>query len=237
MIRPRIFFWFLALCVAIVSPAWATQNIAADDTAPIGVNVPRAEITRITFADGRIKGYRTLAADLEIKSATGDELLVLPRVAKPITLFIVSAASGRTYQLLLTPGDSPIAENIVLREPAGAAKPARGDASGDAAEPLQARVLRLIKALAANEPITGADLSRKPTEFALWREARFVRHALYTLTDIQGEVFELTNISPAELVMAEPEFYADGVIAVAVARHVLPPDGTTRVFVVRRRAF
>ncbi|MBL8470866.1 MAG: type-F conjugative transfer system secretin TraK [Rhodocyclaceae bacterium] len=234
MKRSLVTIWCAALWLGM-APAHATQNLDADDAAPIGVNVPRTEISRITFAEGRIKGYRTLAADLEIKAATGDELLVLPRVAKPITLFIVSAASGRTYQLLLTPGDSAIAENIVLREPASALNKAAA-VTGDTAEPLQARVLRLIKALAVREPIAGADISHKATEFALWREARFVRLALYTLTDLQGEVFELTNTSPEQMVMAEAEFYAEDVIAVAVGRHVLPPNARTLVYVVRRRA-
>jgi hypothetical protein len=76
--------------------------------------------------------------------------------------------------------------------------------------------------------------SSEAREIPLWTEARLVRIGRYA-GDRIGEVFELTNVSGAEMRLDEREFagLATHIQAVAIQAHTLAPGQSTRVYLVR----
>ena len=224
----------VALAAAgLASHADALQQIDANEERTIAVKVPAKELTRILFERSRIRRFEAREGQLEVKPASDRaHLQVIPLTdAKPVTLFLTSD-SGRTYTLLLQPIDSPVGETVVLREARAAvhAAPAQGSTA-----PHQERIIRLIYAMARGEPLEDADISRQAQELSLWREARLTRLASYALPDLLGEIYQLSNVSPAPMRLAEQELYTPGVHAIAIEQHELAPGDSTQVLVVREK--
>jgi conjugal transfer pilus assembly protein TraK len=86
--------------------------------------------------------------------------------------------------------------------------------------------------------IVPAEIDVRPVgrDVRLWKESRFVLERLYVANSLVGERYLLTNVSAAPMVLAEQEFYRDGVRGVAVELHQLRPGQSTLVYVVRDRA-
>ena len=222
----------LALGLAAAAPAFALQQLDAAEERTLAVKVPAKELTRIAIEGTRIRRYEAREGQLEIKAASDrTHLQVIPLTdGKPVTLFLTSD-SGHTYTLLLQPTESPVGETLVLREP----RQVSAAAAAGPALPHEERIVRLIYAMARAEALEDADIVRSPQEFALWREARLTRTATYVLADLVGETYQLTNVSQAEMRLAEQELFALGVHAIAIEQHHLAPGASTQVLVVREK--
>lgn len=223
------------LLLAVCAPAQALQRIDASEERTLAAKVPAHELTRIVVEGTRIRRYDAREGQLEVKPAADRSYLqVIPLNGdKPVTLFVTSD-SGRTYTLLLQPIDSPAAETLVLREP----PPPPLERSALAPRlpaPHEARIVRLITALARGEALDDADIARESRELRLWREARFTRTATYNLPDLLGESYRLTNVSAGPMRLAEQELFTHAVLAVAIERLDLAPGAATAVFVVREK--
>ncbi|MFT3819887.1 MAG: type-F conjugative transfer system secretin TraK [Rubrivivax sp.] len=150
--------------------------------------------------------------------------------ARPIKLDVKTDRG--TVALLLQPADS-IGETLTL-DIGNRLRNAEPDARVKA--PGHLRALKAMTLALANpelSPELAAQIAPLRREVQLWSEARFVLTGRLEQPSMVGETYELTNISTAPMVLAERELYADGVLAVAIERHQLPPGATTRVWVLR----
>jgi conjugal transfer pilus assembly protein TraK len=148
---------------------------------------------------------------------------------KPINLFVSSPRA--TYTLLLRP-TRMAADTLVLRD--------RHIDSTQAASktdrPVAAHHVRALKALlvsmATGRNADGAQAESIEVRKALWQEAEYTQLRRVEARALVGETYRLRNIGNTVMVLAEPEFDHDGVLAVAIERHNLRPGEATLVHVI-----
>jgi conjugal transfer pilus assembly protein TraK len=160
--------------------------------------------------------------------------------SKPVNLFVSSAQA--TYTLLLRHSDTP-ADTIVIRDKTPRAVQASASVAqgpqGPSANPIRA-MKALLLAMASDRvpPDIRVDELNQPVQ--LWAEAKFSLMRRYEGRGLVGERYQLQNVSPAAMVLAEQEFdrpdsaITGQVAGVAIEHHNLRPGETTAVFVIRR---
>lgn len=188
------------------------------------------------------------------KDPEDGEIYVLPTSAafektppQPIKVTL-KTAKGK-FSLLLNPVDMP--GDTVIVEPKG---PAINQAKG-ARQPAQVEPTPVPEVLAA--PQKGASHIRKLKAFVLamlskqevpdmevlpvgeevtlWKESKFVLEDKWMGDEWVGDRYTLRNVSGAELVMDEREFYRQGVVGVSIRVHELKPGEATEVYIIRQR--
>ncbi|KMQ81317.1 IncF plasmid conjugative transfer pilus assembly protein TraK [Candidatus Burkholderia pumila] len=159
----------------------------------------------LTVASTELAG-RAIKKVIHTGNATGTE-----------TLFVVDD-QGATYQLLLQPRHVPSANIIV---PTTGDRAGRGSVLRTAAtsSAYQSAIKDLIFEMATAQTDPGADppSSAVPVnqEVPLWKEARLVfLQTKFLETPFVGEQYTLTNVSGADMVIAEQKLYRPGVVAV-----------------------
>jgi conjugal transfer pilus assembly protein TraK len=219
--------------------ALGAQNIAAMPNATLSAVISLKEISRIAIEGAKIANadYRPDAVEAT-KDVKSGELRVIPpeNDRRPINL-IVTSDKGTTYTLVLTVSDLP-SQTIIIRDstilqPAQklAATGPRITKSTDYERSIKA----LMVAMSREDRPPDADVVAKNIEMALWQESRFVLKAAYMSRSIVGEKFQLTNVSPHLMRLAEQEFFRPGVLAVGMDHPELPPGTSTSIYVVRER--
>lgn len=154
---------------------------------------------------------------------------------KPVNLFVSSQHA--TYTLLLRRADTP-ADTIVIRD--RTARPPRTDAGAGlptARAPQHVRALKsMLVAMAADRVPTDVRVEEVNRPLQLWQEVRFALVRLFEGRGLVGELYVLTNVSGADLVLAEQEFDRDhdAVLAVSIENHNLRPGESTTVYVIRQ---
>lgn len=202
---------------------------SASPAAAAGGNAPAAAPPRVNPA-----GELVLECDAE-----KGEVYVRPvgAAAKPINLFVSS--KDATYTLRLRRVDTP-ADTIVLRD--RTVREAGPDAGTSAAAPRQPVHVRALKAMliAMTSDRVPGDIRVEELDrpMQLWAEAQFTLTRAYEGRGLIGERFVLTNVSAADMVLAEQEFDREGgnVLAISINRHNLRPGDTTTVYVIRKGA-
>jgi len=173
---------------------------------------------------------------LECDSDKG-EIYVRPvgASAKPINLFISSRDA--TYTLRLKRVDTP-ADTIVLQD--RTVRDASREAASTGSAPRQPVHIRALKAMliAMTSDRVPGDVRVEEVDrpMQLWAEARFTLTRLYEGRGLIGERFALTNVSAADMVLAEQEFDREGgnVLAISIETHNLRAGETTTVYVIRK---
>lgn len=149
---------------------------------------------------------------------------------KPLNLFISTAHA--TYTLVMQPVDMP-ADTIVIRDRAANAAPASSaTARTDSASHVRA-LKNMVYAMATDEPAQELRVEEVGRPVALWAEVHFTLQRRFVGRNMTGERYLLTNVSSAPMVLAEQEFYREGVLGVAIENHNLRPGDSTSVHVVR----
>jgi len=230
----------LGLICALAPPALALQPYDTQDGATTVARIPQREPARIKIDGGAIVD---VFGDIATKENPGGRLRIEPDKergeiyvrpvdasdGRPINLFVKSAQG--TYTLVLQPVDIP-ADTIVLKDRSA---PPRIAPSMYRAKPErhQARLKAMLLAMQAKEPPTEVRVVDTPRLVPLWQETRFVLQRIFEARDLIGERYLLTNVSKLPMVLAEPEFYRPGVLAVAIERANLSANEGTTVYVIR----
>jgi conjugal transfer pilus assembly protein TraK len=149
---------------------------------------------------------------------------------KPINLFISTAQA--TYTLILQPVDMP-AETIVIRDRSVWPPQAANDTAGGRASSHVRALKTILFAMATNGPIGDMHVEEVGRPVLLWLEASFTLQQTFAARGLLGEKYLLTNLSQAPMVIAEQEFYKEGVLGVAVENLNLQPGDSTNVYVIR----
>ena len=110
----------LMIWLSALMPARAAQIRIAADNSEIHAAISIREVNRISLEDDRIKSVARapIGYDVVPEPDTGDLYLVPSygaRIDRPVNMFITSER-GFTYQLLLTPSDTP-SEQLIIQGP------------------------------------------------------------------------------------------------------------------------
>ncbi len=95
-----------------------------------------------------------------------------------------------------------------------------------------ATLKRLVLHMAREDIPEGYAVSERGVVVPLWKETTLRLDREYRGGTLSGAIYTLTNVSDAELVMEEQEFYRPGVLAVAIERTVLAPGTSSRIYVI-----
>lgn len=244
------------LAATSLSPADAAQVIEARDGASVTARIALKEATRLKVEGTPISDVvgniysSTCGAAPSVAGPSAPQAPVNPageillecdkdkgqvyvrpapqQGAKPISLFVSTASA--TYTLVLQPVDMP-ADTIVIRDrSARAGTPDTPPAKSSG----HVRALKaMLLAMATERPWTDMRVEEVGQPVALWAEARFTLLRAYEGRGMVGEKYLLTNVSAAPMVLAEPEFYRDGVLGVSIEHLNVRPGESTTVYVIR----
>jgi len=217
---------------SLAAPAWALQVVDVTDGQTVTVKVSARELTRIGMAGGgRLTRVWGLEDRMQVQAdKESGQIFVRPAAGGRPFSFFVRDENGATYTLIATPVDMP-SDTVLLRPRAARDRP--GDGRG-ADDPYVARIKSLVRALARDTVPAGYTRVSVGRPVPLWQEARITMLARYE-GPLTAEVYELTNVSGAEMRLDEREFgvMADNIRAVAIQVHALSPGESTRIYVVR----
>lgn len=212
----------------------ALQLVDVVDGQTVTVKVSGKDLTRIAMADGSridrvwgLEDYMQVEPDRE-----GGQVFLRPApglTARAFSFF-VRDDQGATHTLLAVPVDMP-SDTVLLRPKNRAAEVSN---VATLAIPYTERIKNLVRALARGAVPEGYMPSVEEREITLWAEARIALTARYS-GELMGEVYQLTNISDAEMRLDEREFarLATDIKAVAIVEHRLAPQQSTRLYLVR----
>lgn len=213
----------------------ATPLMVAPNTT-ISTAVSLREINRIAFEGSRIVDAQWREGTAEVTKSRG-ELRVIPAegARAPINL-ILSTDKGNTYTLVLLVTDIP-SQTILLKDASELDRPQTLSANAPAirSDAFERSVKTLIMAMAAGMNPADAEVRNQAVVMRLWSEAKFTLNRTWTLKDLIGDRFTLTNSSGSPMRIAEQEFYKPGVHAVAIDAVELAPGEYTQVYIVRSR--
>lgn len=225
----------LLLLITLLLPtsALALQVVEVVDGKSVPIVVSMKELNRIAMADGARIDHLWGPQDRMVLEPdnTGGQLFVRSLGSAPFSMF-VKGDNGETYTLLATPKDIP-AETIFLRPPYRATT----QQSAERALPYTKRIEQLAKALGQHALPDGYMPIQSALVVPLWTEVHFKREMTYRGDSLSGEIYRLTNLTKEELRIEEREFAnvpGDPVAAVAIDTHLLKPQESTEVFIIRK---
>lgn len=214
----------------------ALQLVDVVDGQTVTVKVSSKDLTRIAMADGgRIDRVWGLEDYMQVEpDREGGQVFLRPApglTARAFSFF-VRDYQGATHTLLAVPVDMP--SDTVLLRPKNRSAGESHAGSNTRAIPYTERIKRLVRALARGAVPEGYMPSVEEGEIPLWAEARIVLTARYS-GELMGEVYQLTNISDAEMRLDEREFsrLVTDIKAVAIVDHRLAPQQSTQLYLVR----
>ncbi len=150
-----------------------------------------------------------------------------PSVAQEV-FFVLS--SGEVFSMILVPREIP-AQTIVVRIP----KESMSEAlSWETSHSYIAGLKELIKAMYEEKPPRGFVVKEAVLDKSRWKEVRAVLKKIYQGATLQGEVYELTNVSRETQRFLEKEFYEKGILAVSIEKHELRPQEKTALYIVKK---
>ena len=218
----------------------AVEYVDAIENIPKSVEISSKELTRISIENGGIINVKYVEGEIDYQTQNGGQMYLRPLVKKPINIFITSN-NNRSYLLSLKPSSKKGADSIIIRE--GAKLQAEQFENQkkllEEERVLQrnssnytAAVQEFISSMASNNDINDISCSPAGDEVPLWNEALLIRKERCSTSNLQGQIFSVTNVSKSVMVLAEQEFYKRNVIAVAIRQLELQPGEQTDVFVV-----
>lgn len=220
--------WLLLLPASV---ATAGETIEVEPGGTYQVKASTDNLTSIGMADGlRLQAVFGVETAVSIsKDETFGRAIIKPVGDQPFSL-IVTDENGDSYALEISPVAGP-GGVITLKRKSHRANAALIRAQRDM--PFTNRLKRIIKQVARGEIPAGYTGERRNQTVPLWVEADFRLLRVYE-GSMTVEHYLLRNVSASEMRLDEREFKALGrVVSVAIRHHVLPPQGTTDVFIVR----
>ena len=223
----------LVLLLSLANPAHALQVVDAHDGETVLAKISRKEVTRIAFEHGRVEKVTGNAGEFVLeKDDEKGHVFIRPadlQSARPINIFLTSRHS--TVALLLQPVDTP-SDTIVIREPQARAQ-VRSHLGSSGRHVRTCK--NLLLALAGDTLPEDMEAKEPGREVALWRGARLTLQRMLLGASVVGEKYQLTNIGPTDLAVAESDLFKSGVMAVSVEHTRLHPGDATNLFVIRER--
>lgn len=228
---------FIALALPVLwTAAHAMQVVDVVDGATVFVKISAKDQTRLRVDGGRIASLRLPRGQLvmEPDDETGQVFITVPETTKGPVHGYLTTEAGQTVTITLVPADIPI-ETIVFRPPT---PPVRNPQApfGRNGNPFEKDIKRLYGVMLNGEALDGVEVREVQQPIALWKEASMVLERQFLTPTVLGECFRVTNVSKAQMVLGEQEFYRRGVNTVAIEQHNLAPGADTKVCLIRDKS-
>ena len=228
---------------AVCGGAAALTTLDMQDGASATVQISRKDPTRLTVAGapilevigGSVRSEANPAGVLGVSQSAepGDAYVMLLGDSRPAATSIFVVTEHATYTLVLSPADVP-ADTVLIRD-----KRARSGSASVVSDPgrpynRERSLFELLRAIANDAPPPELTLEEVNQPVTLWKEARFTHARRYTgHPRWTVDVYLLTNVSAANMVLDEREFVTPDVAAVALEQADLAPNQSTLVRVAR----
>jgi hypothetical protein len=137
--------------------------------------------------------------------------------------FVVGRPADTEVMVTLPPAASPIPGSAALGDPASPASP-------QLASPMTVR--DLLVGMLRGTPPPGVRVTSHTAVVLETAAVRITTARAYITGTLQGYVAEAVNRTAETLPLRLPEYYAPGLKALSATAEVLPPQGTTTVYIV-----
>ncbi len=208
----------------------AGQEIKVIDGGSYDVTVSDHEPTRLSVRGDRIERIISARGSLDQwTDKDAGEVYLTPRPGvKDLEIYVKSVNSG-TFTLHVH-AQTVEGSSLLLFAQGRALTPlaSKHDKEVTHVQAIKSFIIRMATDT-QSEPL------KHPTVIPLWKEVHVVLKRHYMDTNAVGDVYELTNVSSARLVMMESEFQTLGrhILAVSLDARELAPGQSTKIFIVQ----
>ena len=218
----------MLLLLGSASNVNAGQYLEGSPDDGLTATISRTEPSLIRVEGRRIRRIQGVEGEFQVNpdKETGVAYLK-PITDKPMIGLFVADDAGRHWKLNLKIEDVP-AETVVIRDRSRLRQDAKINGSD---EPRNTAIRRVLLALSRDTEPEDMTARERLEIVPLWNESRFVLVRTLDGT-LNGEKYQLTNVSKSKMVIDEREFYRRGVLAVMVETLDLEPGEATSVYVV-----
>jgi conjugal transfer pilus assembly protein TraK len=194
------------------------------------VELSLKNLNLIKFPSSGIRVY-TSSKLLDIKIDEGNVFVKFLEegIVSPQEVFFVIPSAG-VFSMILIPKEIPaqtIIVNLLKEDISDALK-------WETSHSYVAGLKELIKNMYEERLPRGFAVKEVNEDKSSWKEVRMVLKRIYSGATLQGEVYELTNISKEPVKFIENEFYEKGILAVSLDRHELKPGQKTELYLVKK---
>ena len=188
-------------------------------------------------------GASSKPINLFVSTSRATYTLLLQRADRPADTIVIrdkaaALAHGRGNRVSADAvlGDGPSYQQALDRgERLGGEEGAhRGQSMGPPLSHIRALKAMLV-VMASNRVPSDVRISEVNQPVRLWDQSQFSLMRVFEGRGLIGELYQLTNISTQELVLADQEFDREtgDVVGVAIDNHTLAPGASTAVYVIR----
>lgn len=218
------------LVLFLISQVYALSTINFTDGGSSFVDLSAKNLNLIKFPTSGVKVY-TSSKLIDVKIDEGNVFIKYIDEANlsPQEVFFI-IPSGEVFSMVLVPKEIP-AQTIIVRLPKEDIKDAL---EWETSHSYVSGLKDLIKAMYEGKPPRGFSVKEVNEERPLWKEVKVTLKQIYRGTTLQGEIYEVRNITKEPLRFVEKEFYEKGILAVSLDRHELKPGEKTELYIVKK---
>jgi len=217
--------FFLFLC----KDTYALSAVTLTEGQSLFVELSERNLNLIRFPSPGVRVY-TSSKILDVKIDEGNVFVKFMEGQPPAPQELFFIAGSGVYSMILVPKGIP-SQTIIVRIPKEDVSEAL---NWETSHSYIAGLKELIKAMYEERPPRGFSVKEVSEERSRWKELKGVLRRIYTGATLQGDLYELTNVSSDTVRLIENEFYEKGVLAVSVERHELKPGEKTEAYIVKK---
>ena len=227
--------WCVSAGAAYAAQTAQVLDVAAPELDVLLVRVSDHDVNRFRISGARIVSavvQKSPLVGVDKDEATGQIFLRLVRApdgsrAKPFTMYLTDD-KGRSYTLRVIPKSIP-GQSVIIRP-----REVRRDRKRPVGvEARVGRIKRLVRAAALGDVPRRCSYEETGRRIPWWPGTRMREEARWDCGAWSVWRYRLANTGKGEMRLDERWFYHDGVVAVAVDRHVVMPGEATAVYVIR----
>lgn len=220
----------LILCMPVLG--YAEQRLVVREGGNVTAHISASDLNRISVQGDRILTIKGNAGQFQLeKDLSLGQIFIQPNSPEdksPIHVYITTE-QGQTYSLTLLSTDMP-AENITLVSIDH--KP--GLASWENTAPYEDMIVKIINSMHNQVSLEGFTLiqDKVKNDYKI-RNLAVKAQGHYVGAKLQGQRFQVQNISEHEVTLRESDFYKNGVRAISIIHKRIPPQGKAILYIVR----
>jgi len=228
--RFKIFIALGVIGVLLGSQVFALSLVNFSEGQSVFVELSLRNLNLIKFPSSGVRVY-TSSKLLDIKIDEGNVFIKFldEGMVSPQELFFVIPSVG-VFSMVLVPKEIPAQTVIVNLPREDILEALKWEKSHSYVSGLK----ELIKAMYEERVPGGFAIKELNEEKTSWKEVRMVLKRIYLGATLQGEVYELTNVSKEPVRFIENEFYEKGILAISLDRHELRPGEKTGLYLVKK---
>lgn len=214
----------------VASSAFGLQKLTIQPGVAVNIAISQTKLNEISIQGKRVASVKSKSNKYKmIKDDSQGKLYLQPLGKTPFELFLISQ-TGKSYLLKLIPTKME-AQTIVL-VPEGQKQRAGWEKKAS----YNSLIAKLLTGLYNDSPVAGFVVESGKKRIPTIKNTKAYQSLVYAGEQALGVVFELKNTSKKDLTLKETQFFSPGVLAIAIERCHLPPNASTRVFLVKEAA-